>query len=72
MHFDLLDHGGPGFYARARDITAGAATVSAVAKLANDGPRARSLPLLARILDADGREVARKGIASRAMSASAW
>lgn len=65
VHFDLLDHGGPGFYARAHDITADAAAVSAVAKLANDGSRARSVPVFARILDAEGREVARTSVSVR-------
>ncbi|MCI4589496.1 glycoside hydrolase family 2 protein [Sphingobium sp. BYY-5] len=58
VHFDLLDHGGPGLYARAHGITAYGATISTVAKIANDGPRAQTVSIHARILDAEGREVA--------------
>lgn len=59
LHFDLLDYGGPGLYARPIEIGEGAATVSVEAKVANDATRARSAPVMVRILDAAGSEVAR-------------
>jgi len=59
IHVDLLDHGGPGVRAKATRIDAGSAEVAVTARVANDGPRARRMPVIGRILDADGREVAR-------------
>ena len=59
LHFDLLDHGGPGVYARATAIGEAAATVSVQARVANDQPRSRRAPVTVRVLDAEGREVAR-------------
>src|SRR5687768_17809372 len=43
LHFDLLDHGGPGVYARASEIGEAAATVSVQARMANDQPRSRQI-----------------------------
>ena len=59
VHFALLDHGGPGVYARATAIDPAAAQVSVEAKVANDGARSRRAPVAVRVLDAEGREVAR-------------
>jgi hypothetical protein len=59
VHFDLLDYGGPGLYARASAIDASAATISAQAKVVNDGARLRRVPVTVTLLDAAGREVAR-------------
>ncbi len=59
LHFDLLDHGGPGVYARASAIGAAEATVSVRARVANDQSRSRRAPVIVRVLDAEGREVAR-------------
>jgi len=59
LHFDLLDHGGPGVYARATAIDPAAAQVSVEAKVANESPRSRRAPVTVRLLDAGGREVAR-------------
>lgn len=58
-HFDLADHGGPGVYARASNITAKSATISVDARIANRGSARRRVPVTARILDLQGREVAR-------------
>jgi beta-galactosidase len=59
LHFDLLDHGGPGIYARATEIAEGAATVAVRARVANEGARSRRTPVQVLIVDAAGREVAR-------------
>jgi beta-galactosidase len=59
VHFDLLDHGGPGVQARTSEIGAGAARIRVAARVANDGDRRRRVPVVARIIDAGGKEVAR-------------
>ena len=59
LHFDLLDHGGPGVYARASEIGEDAATVSVEARVANNATQPRRAPVTIRVLDAAGREVAR-------------
>jgi hypothetical protein len=59
VHFDLLDHGGPGVYARATSIEPATARIAVEAKVANEGPRSRRTPLTVRVLDAEGHEVAR-------------
>ena len=59
LHFDLLDHGGPGVYARASEIGEDAATVSVEARVANNETQPRRAPVTIRVLDAAGREVAR-------------
>ncbi|MBW8785184.1 MAG: beta-galactosidase, partial [Novosphingobium sp.] len=56
--FDLLDHGGPGIYARAT-VAANAAQVTMLARLRNLGAGPRTLQMLTTIADASGREVAR-------------
>ncbi|MDP9424141.1 MAG: glycoside hydrolase family 2 protein [Pseudomonadota bacterium] len=58
IHLDLLDHGGPGVQARATDVLANRATILVDAHVRNDGP-GRSVPIIVRIHDAAGREVAR-------------
>jgi beta-galactosidase len=58
LHFDLLDHGGPGVYARASEIGR-SATVTVEARVANEQPRSRRAPVTVRVLDAEGREIAR-------------
>ena len=60
VHFDLTDHGGPGVYARASAIRGESATVSVDARVANSSAVRRRIPISVRILDADGREVARQ------------
>ena len=59
VHFDLLDHGGPGVYAHASVIDAAAATILAEARVANDGRRRARVPVTLEILDGEGRAVAR-------------
>ena len=59
VHFDLLDYGSTGVYARADKIGAGSARISVTARVANDGRRSSRVPVTVAILDADGREVAR-------------
>lgn len=59
LHFDLLDHGGPGVYARASRIGEASATISVEARVANEQARSRRALVTVRVLDAEGREVAR-------------
>jgi len=59
VHVDLLDHGGPGIYARAAEIGAESATVAITARIANDSSARRRTRVTSRIVDAEGREVAR-------------
>lgn len=59
---DLLDHGGPGVYARATDISAERAEVEVLTRLRNSGTRARRLTAVAVITDADGRPVAQAAV----------
>lgn len=59
VHVDLLDHGGPGIYARATEIGPDMAAVSITARIANDSPARRQVRVVSRILDQDGREVDR-------------
>jgi hypothetical protein len=58
VHFDLLDHGGPGVYAHAGAIDAAGATISIEAKVANDAKRRTRVPVTLEIVDAEGRVVA--------------
>jgi beta-galactosidase len=58
---DLLDHGGPGVYARADHISATSADVLVTTKLRNLGAGVRRQSGLVRIVDATGAEVARGG-----------
>ena len=59
VHFDLLDYGGPGVYARVSEIGENSARISVTARVANEGHRPSRLPISVAIVDADGREVAR-------------
>lgn len=61
MGLDLLDHGGPGVYARADQISAHSANVRVTTKLRNLGSAARRQTGRVRIIDARGVEVARSG-----------
>lgn len=58
LHFDLLDHGGPGVYARTSEIGQ-STTVTVETRVANEQPRSSRAPVTVRVLDAEGREVAR-------------
>jgi hypothetical protein len=65
VHFDLLDNGGPGVYARVGEIGETSAQVSVTARVANQGSRASRVPVSVSILDAEGREVARSSVIAR-------
>jgi beta-galactosidase len=56
---DLLDHGGPGIYLRADNISAEKADVHVLARLRNHGERTRRVELVTTVRDAQGRDVAR-------------
>ena len=60
IHFDLSDHGGPGIYVRTSDIRSDSATVEVDARVANGSAARRRVPVTVTLLDADGREVARR------------
>lgn len=53
-HFDMLDFGGPGVYARTTQIKDGGAKVAVRARLRNDAPRGARLTLVTRLVDAAG------------------
>ena len=55
---DLLDHGGPGIYAKATAVTPERADVEVVTRLRNAAAGARKLSLVATIADAAGKTVA--------------
>ena len=55
---DLLDHGGPGIYAHAADISADKASVNVVTRLRNLGASTRRLVLATTVRDAGGAVVA--------------
>lgn len=59
LHLDLLDHGGPGIYVRATDISRASARLSVDARIANTGAASRQVALTSRVLDTRGAEVAR-------------
>ncbi|TCS14930.1 glycoside hydrolase family 2 TIM barrel-domain containing protein [Caulobacter sp. BK020] len=61
-HFDMLDFGGPGVYARTTEIRDGGAKVAVRARLRNDATRAARLTLVTQLVDAAG------GIAAEAKS----
>jgi beta-galactosidase len=49
VHLDMLDYGGPGVYARTVTVDADCAVVRVSARLANDGPRSRTVSVETRI-----------------------
>ncbi|HEX7853564.1 MAG TPA: glycoside hydrolase family 2 TIM barrel-domain containing protein, partial [Sphingobium sp.] len=55
---DMLDHGGPGVYARATSITTGKADVAILTRLRNLGGAPRRLNLVTTIRDVAGQPVA--------------
>lgn len=63
VHFDLLDHGGPGVTANASNIRANSADIAVEARLSNDGARRRRTRITAQLIDAAGREVAQASTA---------
>jgi beta-galactosidase len=62
VHFDLMDHGGPGLYASLRMLDRRKASLSVRARLTNDGDRATELVVSVEARDRSGR---RAGFASR-------
>lgn len=58
VHVDLLDHGGPGVYAHAGQITTKAAQIHVLVRLRNDTPAPRVAKLVIKIRDAHGVVVA--------------
>lgn len=59
LHFDMMDHGGPGIYAQVASLTPQRAGISLSARVSNAGKTRKRATVISRILDADGREVAR-------------
>lgn len=55
---DMLDHGGPGVYARTVQVADGAARIAIHTRLRNQSERARRLSLVTAIVDAGGKTVA--------------
>jgi beta-galactosidase len=54
VHFDMLDFGGPGVYARTTEIKDGDAKIAVRARLRNDTARAARLTLITQLVDATG------------------
>ena len=57
-HFDPLDHGSSGVYVTPSNVTPDAADLAVRARVRNASAGARALRFVARLVDADGREVA--------------
>jgi beta-galactosidase len=57
-HFDPLDHGSSGVFVTPKDVTSEGALLSVRARVRNASPGPRSLRFVARLRDADEREVA--------------
>jgi beta-galactosidase len=62
VHFDLMDHGGPGLYVSLRMLDRRAASLSVRARLTNDGARPAELILSVEARDRSGH---RAGLATR-------
>lgn len=71
QHIDLLDHGGPGIYARTISITPGRADVQVTTRLRNFAAEPRTLTLTAEIAGADGSARARSSSRVRLGASSA-
>jgi beta-galactosidase len=57
VHFSWLDHGAPGAWAAASDVSAASATVQVRARIANRTPRRAAVEVVARVRDPEGRSV---------------
>jgi beta-galactosidase len=57
-HFDMLDAGGPGVYAKVSALSDHSATVRATLRLRGEGGTARRLTAVTRLVDAQGKTVA--------------
>jgi hypothetical protein len=58
VHLDLMDHGGPGIYARLLRFEGKAARVAVTVRATNQGRTRSEVPLRTRVLDARGHVVA--------------
>lgn len=58
LHVDLLDHGGPGVYARTTKLVVDRADIEATIRVRNDDAQPRNAVVKARIVDRDGRSIA--------------
>lgn len=58
VHFDMLDFGGSGVYARTTALNADKAIIEVKARLRNDLSRAAAVRVVSRLRDADGKVVA--------------
>lgn len=65
VHFDMLDHGGPGVYAATRSVTQGSASLVVKALMRNDSRRAMHGRWVIRLVDRDGNDAARGETAVR-------
>ena len=59
VHIDLLDHGGPGIYARTVAVSVDEAEVAILSRLRNADRRSQAMTVNAEIRDAEGNVVAR-------------
>lgn len=57
VHFDMLDFGGPGVYARTSALAADKALIEVTARLRNDLAKATTARVVSRLRDADGKVV---------------
>lgn len=64
-HFAMLDHGGSGVYARTLTIQDGKAKIAVNVRMNNDGARSMRGRMTIRLVDRDGRDVARQENAVR-------
>lgn len=58
LHFDRLDHAGPGIRVRTEALSGSSATIGMTAAVVNDRAMPASFQIVTRILDASGRTVA--------------
>jgi beta-galactosidase len=64
VHIEMLDRGGPGVYATTESIAADQARVAVRSKVRNDASKAARVVVIARLVDAEGRAVARASTAA--------
>jgi len=60
LHVDMLDHGGPGVYARTQTLASDRAVIGVRTRVRNDGPAPANAVVRISILDAEGRTVAQR------------
>lgn len=59
VHVDMLDSGGSGIFATTRSIAGDSAQVDVRVRMRNDGSRRQSVDAIVRLVDAEGKTVAR-------------